>query len=173
MQKLQWLLVRWSERLGVVSMAALALALFGLLYAPVALWPAQQRLDDLGKLAGQAHGAKATTILDESPVSTFLTAFPHTDALSGELQTLFDLAEQNGLDLGEVSYKQDRRQDERIEHYHVDFTVDAPYTDTRAFLSDALAELHYASLDQLSFTRENAQAESVQTRVRLTLHLVR
>ena len=173
MEKLKWTLFRLGEGLGVPGLAALALALFGLLYAPVMLWPAQQRLEMLGKAAARAHDTATTQFVTESPARAFLSSFPAPDALAVELRKVFDIAQQHDFDLGEVSYKSERKQGERLERYHIDFSLDAPYPEIRLFLSELLVALPYVSLDQLSFDRDSVQSESVRANVRLTLHLVR
>lgn len=172
MQKLQWILFRSMDKLGALGMTALTLALLVMLYLLVALWPAQHRLQALDKAPTHPQRDGKTPMVTESPARVFLAAFPGPEGLSEQLQTVFDVAAQYGLGLDEVSYKQEKKQGERMSQYYVDFSLNAPYPDTRAFLSDVLAALPYVSLDQLSFDRESVKSDSVQTRIRLTLHLV-
>ncbi len=172
MRRLQWILVRWGDRVGVPGMVALVLALAAVLYVPAVLWPAQHRLESLAGDTEKPRDGGNTTEVTESPAHAFLTTFPGPDTLSVQLQTIFDMAEQYGLALDEVSYKQERKAGEALSRYHVDFSLDAPYADARAFLLDILAALPYVSLDQLAIDRESVKSDTVQTRVRLTLHLV-
>lgn len=172
MKQLHWTLVRAAEWLGGAGMAALLLAVALAAYLPLGLWPVQQRLAALE----QAPRAVPRAVAAQPPLPparAFLASFPSSDALAGELQQLFDIAAQYQLDLGEVSYKWERRRSERLQRYQVSFTLDAPYPDARAFLADVLAALPHAALDQLSFNRDSVQTDSVQTSVRLTLYLVR
>lgn len=173
MKRLQWTLVRTAERLGMPGQAALALALLAVLYLTLMVWPAQQRLAVLETTLVRTDETSTRAAPALSPVSAFLASFPPSDALPTQLQRLFDIAEQYQLDMGEVSYKWERRQDERLQRYHVSFAIDAPYPDVRAFLADALAALPHAALDQLSFNRDSVQDDTVQATVRLTFYLVR
>ena len=173
MKRLQWTLVRTAERLGMPGQAALALALLALLYLGLMVWPAQQRLAALETMPARMDAPQAPAAPVLTPVNAFLATFPPSGTLSAQLQSLFDIAEQYQLDLGEVSYKWERRQDERLQRYHVSFAIDAPYPDVRAFLADVLAALPHAALDQLSFNRDSVQVDTVQATVRLTFYLVR
>jgi hypothetical protein len=173
MKKLPWTLVRTAERLGMPGQAALALALLAVLYLALMVWPAQQRLAALETRSLRTHDPQALAAPALSPVSVFLATFPPSGTLSTQLQSLFDIAEQYQLDMGEVSYKWERRQDERLQRYHVSFALNAPYPDVRAFLADVLAALPHAALDQLSFNRDSVQDDTVQATVRLTFYLVR
>lgn len=170
MNQLQWQLLRAGERLGAPGLAALVLAVCLLLYLPLVLQPAQQHLQALEQTPPPAAIPVAAP---GSAAGAFLAAFPRSDALATQLQNLFEVAAQYDLDLGEVSYKWERKPGERLQRYHVSFILDAPYPDARAFLADMLAALPHAALDQLSFNRDSVQADSVQTSVRLTLYLVR
>lgn len=173
MNRLQWRLARLGEWLGGPGVVALALLLCALGYPPLVLWPAQERLSALENVTVQASRNAKPAALDVPPARAFLADFPPADTLSLQLQSIFDIAAQYNLELGEVSYKRERTKGERIERYHVNFSVEAPYTDARAFLADVLAVQPHVALSQLSFNRDSVKEDSVQTSIRLTLHLVR
>lgn len=171
MHQLKWIVTRFTDALGLPGLVTLALVLGLLLYLPLVRWPAQQRLAE-AEVAAMKPGA-SRSVLAESPAHAFLDRFPRPETLSRELQTIFDIAEGYGLELDEVAYRKVRKQDERLERYFVDFAIDAPYPDSRAFLGDVLAAIPSVSLDQLSVTRDSVQSSEVHLRVRLTLFLVR
>lgn len=171
MNKLQWSLVRLGEWLGGPGVLALVLLLCALAYPPVMLWPAQDRLALFE--TGLVQASQVAQPVAPSSVSTFLAAFPPADSLSAQLQSIFDIAAQNNLELGEVSYKRERTKGERLQRYHVNFSIEAPYPDARAFLADVLAAQPHVALSQLSFNRDSVKEDSEQTNIRLTLYLVR
>jgi hypothetical protein len=171
MQQIKWTLTRFADALGLPGLLTLALVLGLLLFFPLARWPAQHRLAE-AEAASMKSGASRPGSA-ESPAGVFLDKFPRPETLSQELQTIFDTAEGYGLALDEVSYRKVRKQDERLERYLVDFAVDAPYPDTRAFLGDVLATIPSVALDQLSLTRDSVKSSEAHIRVRLTLFLVR
>lgn len=171
MHKMKWIFARYADALGLPGLLALVLVLGLLLFFPLARWPAQQRLA-VAEAAAVKPGAHRPGLAEPS-ARVFLGQFPRPETLSQELQKVFDTAEGYGLALDEVAYRKVRKPDERLERYLVDFAVDAPYPDTRAFLVDVLAAIPSAALDQLSLTRDNVRAGNVHARVRLVLFLVR
>lgn len=173
MRKLQWMLARTGECMGAPGLAALALAACTLLYLPLVLWPTQQQLVALEQVPLRGKVASPPPAPATAAASQFLAGLPASDTLPAQLQSLFGIAAQYELDLGEVAYKWERNQGARVLRYQVNFTADAPYPDTRAFLADVLATLPHAALEQLSFNRDSVQSDSVRTTVRLTLHLLR
>lgn len=169
--QIKWTWMRFADALGLPGLLTLALAFVLLLFFPLARWPAQHRLAEAEAASMKAGVSRPG--LAESPAGAFLDKFPRPETLSQELQAIFDTAEGYGLVLDEVAYRKVRRQDERLERYLVDFAIDAPYPDTRAFLGDVLATIPSAALDQLSLTRDNVKSSEAHIRVRLTLFLVR
>lgn len=165
-----WYSTRFAENLGMPGLAALALALIILLYVPFAIWPAQEQLNQLNSAKpSMASKQKAAAV---SPENAFFEQFPSVNQLSLELQSIFDIAQNNGLGLEEVTYKKSQQPNARIVNYHVDFMLKASYPATRAFLTDTLAALHYVSLDQFTVTRPNLQSNEVQSNIRLTIHML-
>ena len=171
MQQLKWIFARFADALGLPGLLTLALVLGLLLFLPLVRWPAQQRLAAAETVSMKPDASRPE--LAESSAGTFLGQFPRPETLSQELQTVFDTAGSYGLVLDEVAYRKVRKPDERLERYLVDFAVDAPYPDTRAFLGDVLASSPSVALDQLSLTRDSVRTGDVHARVRLVLFLVR
>ncbi|NOT15745.1 MAG: hypothetical protein HOP21_09275 [Methylotenera sp.] len=172
MKQVQWLLFRLTDKLGVIGIVAVLLALSSLVYWQWVLVPTQQKLAEISQQTSVVSVPKVTVVVT-SPAQAFLASLPSSDAMmTAQLQTIFDQAEKKHLNLGEVSYKRERKQGESVEQYHIDFLFEAPYASAKSFLLETLATLPYVSLDQLIFNRENAQAETVMVDVRLTLHLV-
>ena len=172
MQRIKWTLTRIADASGLPGLIALALALALLLFFPLIRWPAQQRLAE-AEMASIMPGALKSLGMGASAAKAFLDKFPRPEALSQELQTIFDTAEEYGLQLDEVSYRKVRKQDERLERYLVDFAVNAPYPDVRAFLGEVLNTIPSVALEQLSLARDDVKSSDVHVRVRLTLFLTR
>ena len=171
MNQFKWVFYRVSDTFSANSFIALLLALSSVLYWIFVLSPAQLKLDTLNQQTSTT-GLPDVEIMKTAPASTFLMSLPSSDAmLTTQLQTIFDHAEKHHLDLGEVAYKRDRKQGEKAEQYHMDFSVEATYPAIKAFVSDVLIALPYVSLDQLILKRENVQSDSVLADVRFTLHL--
>jgi Tfp pilus assembly protein PilO len=171
MNRIKWIMTRFADTLGWPGLITLAFIIGFLLYFPFVRWPAQHRLEILATQSLQ-HGA-TNSGLAETSASAFLKQMPTPESLPQELQTIFDTAEGYGLLLDEVAYSKVRKQDERLERYHVDFAIDAPYPNIRIFLAEIMAAIPSAALNQLALTRDEVQSGDVHARVRLTLFLVR
>ena len=170
MNRIKWILARFADTLGLPGLISLAFVIGFLLYFPLVRWPAQHRLEVVS--AESVQKGKANSALAETSASAFLKQLPRPESLPQELQTIIDTAEGYGLILDEVAYRKVRKQDERLERYHVDFAIDAPYPNIRIFLAEIMAAIPSAALNQLALTRDEVQSGDVHARVRLTLFLV-
>jgi Tfp pilus assembly protein PilO len=170
MNRVKWMFIRFSDTLGLPGLLALVSVVAILFYVATVRWPAQQHLE-LVTVASMRQGG-ATAVPVEMAASAFLKQLPRAESLPQQLQTVFDTAEGYGLVLDEVAYRKVRKQDERLERYHVDFAIDAPYPNIRIFLAEILAAIPSAALVQLALARDEVQSGDVKARVRLTLFLV-
>lgn len=170
MRRLQWQLMRIVDRLGVPGALSLVLLLAIVLGFLLLQWPAQQRLQQL-----RADTERSRAMMPAAPATAhdFLEVLPRQEGLLPQVQAIFDTAEGYGLVLDEVAYRKERRQDERLQRYHVDFALDASYPDIRAFIADVLAGVPSAALTQLSLERQDVRDAAVHARLRLTLFMVR
>lgn len=169
MQQLKWLSIRMSDRLGWSGLLVLFLAACMALFVVLVRWPLQREIA-LQTALPSMPVAQAPT--PESSAKRFLDQLPRYTDLQRQLKIIFDTAEAYGLELNEVSYRKVRRQGEPVEQYLVDFDVQAPYPETRAFLQDVMVAIPSLSLEQLSVTRENIQQSEVSAHMRLSLFLV-
>lgn len=169
MKRLQWQLMRFVDRLGLVGSLSLGLLLAIALCFLLLQWPAQQRLQQ-----AQTDAARSRATATVAPATAdFLDVLPRQEGLLPQVQAIFDTAEGYGLVLDEVAYRKERRPDERLQRYHVDFALDASYPDIRAFIADVLAGVPSAALTQLSLERQDVRDAAVHARLRLTLFMVR
>ena len=88
-----------------------------------------------------------------------------------QVKTLFGLAAKAGLDLSRGEYKFVYDKASRVSSYQVLLPVKGNYGAIWRFALDALRALPFASLDEVSFKREDIANPVVEARVRLTLYL--
>lgn len=88
-----------------------------------------------------------------------------------QLKTLFALAEKNGLALRQGEYRSSQDRAGRFLTYQITLPVTGRYGAIWQFAFDALRALPHASLDDVGFRRDAIGSESVEARLRLTLHL--
>jgi len=88
-----------------------------------------------------------------------------------QVKTLFGLAAKAGLTLRQGEYKAGVDRNARLATYQVTLPVKGSYNDVSNFSLMALRAIPFASLDELSFKRENIGDSQLEARVRLTLFL--
>ncbi len=87
------------------------------------------------------------------------------------LETLFALANANGLQLDKGEYKRNYDSQSRVYSYQALFPVKGSYVAIRRFCEAALRALPYASLDEIAFRREGVANGQLEGRLRFTFHL--
>ena len=88
-----------------------------------------------------------------------------------QVKTLFALAGRSNLSLSQGEYKSSFERNARLHSYQVTLPVKGTYGQVWSFGLAALRSIPYASLDELSFKRENIGDAKVEARMRLTLYL--
>lgn len=88
-----------------------------------------------------------------------------------QLKTLFGLAEKSGLVLSQGEYKSARDRNARVNTYQLNLPVKGSYAAIWQFSLAALRAIPYASLDDISFRRDNIGDPTVEARLRFTLYL--
>ncbi|WP_323143994.1 hypothetical protein [Massilia phyllosphaerae] len=88
-----------------------------------------------------------------------------------QLKTLFGLAAKSGLVLNQGEYKSTRDRNARVNTYQVNLPVKGSYAAIWQFSLAALRAIPYASLDDISFRRDNIGDPTVEARLRFTLYL--
>ncbi len=84
---------------------------------------------------------------------------------------MFGIAAKSGLSLSRGEYKGAYDANGRMHTYQVTLPVKGSYRDVWQFALAALMAIPFASLDEISFKRENINDPAIEARVRLTLYL--
>lgn len=87
------------------------------------------------------------------------------------LETLFALANANGLQLEKGEYKRSLDTRSGVHSYQAQLPVKGSYLAIRRFCEAALRALPYASLDDIGFRREGVANGVLEARLRFTFHL--
>ena len=164
------------QSVGPVACAAFVLCLAG---AAALLWLVPQR-------ALQADNHKLALRLASMPVAApALAAKPDAnlnlvrfyDALGEQryaeqqVKTLFGIAAKAGLSLSRGEYKGGYDANGRLHTYQVTLPVKGSYREVWQFALAALMAIPFASLDEISFKRENINDPVIEARLRLTLYM--
>ncbi|MDQ4627655.1 hypothetical protein [Janthinobacterium lividum] len=88
-----------------------------------------------------------------------------------QVKQLFDLAAKNGLLLAQGEYKSGYDKASRVASYQVTLPLKGSYAAVWQFALQALRAVPFASLDELSFRREQIADTELEARLRLTFYL--
>ena len=163
------------RRIGAPACVAVLLLVSGLLAWG---WAWQQRA-----LAAQLE----TRALPSAPVAAMVVRAPAATASDNlalfygvlgqpryaeqQVRLLFDLAAKNGLVLAQGEYKSAYDKASRLATYKVSLPLKGSYTAIWQFSLQALRAVPFASLDELSFRREQIVDANLEARLQLTFYL--
>jgi len=104
-------------------------------------------------------------------LAAFYAALGEKRYAEQQVRTLFALAGKSGLALNQGEYKAGYDRNARLHTYQVTLPVKGSYNQVSGFSLLALRTIPFASLDELSFKRDNIGDPQLEARVRLTLFL--
>ncbi|MES2901020.1 MAG: hypothetical protein V4723_14925 [Pseudomonadota bacterium] len=162
--------------MGPVSCAGLVLCLLG---AAALLWLVPQRAlqAEQHQVALRLASMPAGAALAPAPPSANFNLVRFYDALGEQryaeqqVKTLFGIAAKSGLALSQGEYKSAYDANGRLYTYQVTLPVKGSYLEVWQFVLSALMAIPFASLDEISFRRDNITDPAVEARLRLTLYL--
>lgn len=160
---------------GPVACGAALLAVLGL---GALLWivpqqglQAGRQTVALGLAALPPVAVKSAPVQANENLALFYETLGEQRYAEQQLKTLFGIAAKSGLVLSQGEYKAATTQDARLSTYQVTLPVKGSYGAVWQFGLLALRAIPFASLDEISFRRDNIADPNVEARLRLTLYL--
>jgi hypothetical protein len=152
----------------------LAASLFAAFFSLMGVLGAQRNLE----LARQ-HYAEHAARQHETPVqadagsvaTAMLKSLPSHRTLPQSLSAIFAMAREMDVILDMGDYRYIRNHGEAFGRYQVELPVISDYPTVRALVARLMNDMPYVALDDISFTREAADSEVVEARIRLTIFL--
>ncbi|MBW3512453.1 hypothetical protein [Janthinobacterium sp. NKUCC06_STL] len=162
------------RRLGAPACLAVALLALG-----VAAWAwAWQQRALAAQLEARPLPQPALAVVAAAPPATssenlarFYAAMGQQRHAEQQVKQLFDLAAKNGLLLAQGEYKSGYDKASRVATYQVSLPLKGSYAAVSQFALQALRAVPFASLDELSFRREQIADTQLEARLRLTFYL--
>ena len=162
------------RRLGAPACLAAALLALGV---AAWVWAWQQRAV-AAQLQARPLPQPALAVLAAAPPATASDNLARFYAVLGQqrhaeqqVKQLFDLAAKNGLLLAQGEYKSGYDKASRVATYQVTLPLKGSYAAVWQFALQALRAMPFASLDELSFRREQIADTELEARLRLTFYL--
>jgi hypothetical protein len=167
------------ERLGWPGKAALLLLVSTAVFHQAALKPLDAQRQSLERSAERAaqrlRSSDSNLVRTASPSSkleAFYRFFQREESTTDWLAKLYAIAEKSGVSLRLAEYRLAPGPG-RLDRYEIALPLAGDYAQIRAFLENALIEIPVLSLDQVNFRRKRTNDLTVETEVRLTLHVPR
>lgn len=167
----------WLARLGPRFLLGLGMAVLALaLYLGLGL-PAERRLYQLQSETSQAKDHEnqlrrlQTMQSPQAAVSLFYQSLPARNEAPDLLEKIFDAAYELNLSPEQGEFRLVKEQDAAFLRYQVSLPVQGGYPDIRKFVNTVLEQIPAASLDSISFNREDVKKTEVEANVHFTLYL--
>lgn len=162
------------RRVGAPACIAVALLVLGM---AAWAWAWQQRAV-AAQLEARPLPAASLVAVAAAPVATsgenlarFHATLGQQRQVEQQVKLLFDLAAKNGLQLAQGEYKSGYDKASRVATYQVTLPLKGSYAAVWQFALQALRAMPFASLDELSFRREQIADTQLEARLRLTFYL--
>ncbi|SDA65544.1 MULTISPECIES: hypothetical protein [unclassified Janthinobacterium] len=162
------------RRAGAPACIAVALCLLGVAGG---VWAWQQRAVAAQlearplPVASLAVAAAAPAASANDNLARFYATLGPQRHAEQHVKQLFDLAAKHGLVLAQGEYKSSYDKASRVSTYQVMLPLKGGYAAVWRFALQALRAMPFASLDELSFRREQIADTQLEARLRLTFYL--
>lgn len=104
-------------------------------------------------------------------LAAFYAYFPPSADAPALLGKIHAAAAANGITLRSGEYRMERNNDQRLARYVVTLPIAGSYAQVRRFVSQVLAEVPAASVEEIQMRRESIAATTLEVKVRLSLYL--
>ena len=107
----------------------------------------------------------------EQRLAAFYDTLGETRYAEQQVKTLFAIAGKNNLALSQAEYRLAANKDGRYHTYQIRLPVKGSYGAIRQFCEQTLLVIPFASLDDVSFTRDTIASPALEAKLRFTLYL--
>lgn len=161
----------WRGLTGLILLFASLVMGFGVLI-PEAIKSNRQQAE-LETLREQLPSRKGRWV-EQSPQSsldTFYRFLPDERKANAQVGILLYAAEVNALVPDRVTYKLSHDKQAAISRYQINLPLRGTYMQIRSFVNQALNEMPSLALNEISFTRPDADSEDIEANISFTLFL--
>lgn len=173
LQKLAWYSRRTLEQIGLHGVVGLGLLAFYAMYYLGAIVPADHEMVSLKSAAAVKAPTRQPTdqLTPDRQLTEFYGIFPKLQDKSDALDKLHEAAVAQGVTLEQGEYHLLRNGADRLARYEIVLPIKSDYLHLRKFLSQALADMPYLSLDSVEFQRQKISDTVLDAQVKMTLFL--
>jgi Tfp pilus assembly protein PilO len=165
-------LLRMSDELGGLGLAALALLAVLALFHFAALKPLEARNHAAKERAARQAPTAGQPGSAADQVGAVYGFLKREEQTTDWLAKLHAIGAATGVQLKSASYRAQQGEG-RIVRYEIVLPLAGSYPQIRDFLRRSAAEIPVMSLDQLTLKRESRNEAALQAELRMTLHMVK
>jgi hypothetical protein len=178
--KLAWHARELRRAVGLPGAVGAAMLAAALLFYAAAVLPVAAESAALGREIAALEAARPSTTdgAREKPsdpvrqLAEFYRFFPKSSRAPDDLAKLHELAAVHQVQLDQGTYRLVRDRVGKLLMYEIALPVKGDYPQLRKFMSQALTEIPYLSLDSVSFQRQKAGDTMLESQIKFTLFLV-
>lgn len=179
--RLAWHARAARRAVGLPGAVGAAILLASLLFYAAAVLPVAAESASLARevtaletarQAAPADGAREKPSDPVRQLAEFYRFFPKSSQAPDDLAKLHALAASHQVQLDQGTYRLLRDRAGKLSMYEIALPVKGDYPQLRKFMSQALAEIPYLSLDSVSFQRQKAGDTMLESQMKFTLFLV-
>lgn len=167
----------WTERLGVAGVVGVALLAFAAAFQLGTIGPESARKEALERDQSKLEQARAPgsepVRTPQEDLSAFYAMLPEETAIPAFSERVYALGAALGVPLRQGSYRHATDEGAGYARYEVTYQTQAAYYRVRLFLRDLLREMPALALDDVAFQRQQANAPSAETTLKLVLFVRR
>ncbi len=172
MNRLSWELRRLVGNLGLAGGVGLLMLIVGLV---VHLSMSRAAMDEIVAQKSELSKLRTTTqthrrYRPEEDLTQFYDFFPTKDHLISQLRTVNDLADGYDIVPEHVDYKYTRLSGTPLWRYQINIPLVTDYVTLRLYVSDLLAQLPNAALEDIEMSRQDAGSDQLEIKLNLTLY---
>lgn len=119
--------------------------------------------------AAQVNEQRRNTPSSVSQLKSFLESLPPLNTNANDVQKLFIVAKESGVDLTKADYQLTSEPGLELVRYLVTVPIKDKYLTVRRFATGALNALPHLALDELQFARTQASTDEIDAQLRFTL----
>lgn len=161
----------WSKLIGLLSGLLGVIIFVGMGLPAMHRYQAVKTEESMVQAVFTKRQQNKISVSPEAGIATFYSLLPSEKSLPDLMEKLFDAAYDNDLELEQGSFKLMREKDAIFSRYQIIIPAQGSYSDIRKFVTRVLKELPAASLDQVSFHKNDVSDEEVIAELKFTLYL--
>ncbi len=174
MNRLKWLLSRWTKKIGNIGIAGAGLFVFSIASYIALVVPESRRItalaDDIQR-ARTEHPKVVKGSDEEEHMQKFYAYLPQQKIAPDLLEKIYASAREESIQLKQGKYNYTIGKNGRIGEYQVNFPMKGSYVQIRRFIAKVLNEIPSAALEDISFKREAISETELNARISFTIYM--